>query len=84
MPTDLPTDWHSHQESRLQRRTRRQGACDIKAATVKGHVRGYINEGHDVETDEEFKNAVLSHGGINGVGVALVDTVKCDISVEGK
>ncbi|XP_068721563.1 uncharacterized protein [Montipora capricornis] len=61
-----------------------KGACDRKAATVKGHVRRYINEGHDVETAEEFKNAVLSHCGINGVRVALVDTVKCGISVEGK
>lgn len=61
-----------------------KGACDRKAATVKGHVRRYINEGHDVETGEDFKNAVLSHGGLNGVRVALVDSVKSDISVQGK
>ncbi|KXJ23561.1 hypothetical protein AC249_AIPGENE12379 [Exaiptasia diaphana] len=61
-----------------------KGACDRKAATVKGHVRRFINEGHNVDTAEDFKNAVLSHGGINGVRVALVDYIKCDISVEGK
>lgn len=61
-----------------------KGACDRKAATVKGHIRRYINEGHDVETPEQFREAVLSHGGISGVRVALVDAVKCRISVEGK
>ena len=61
-----------------------KGACDRKAATVKGHVRRYINEGHDVATTEGFKNAILSHGGIHGVRVALVDDADCEISVVGK
>ncbi|CAB4013395.1 Hypothetical predicted protein, partial [Paramuricea clavata] len=37
-----------------------KGACDRKAATVKGHVRRYINEGHDVATTEGFKDAIIS------------------------
>ena len=61
-----------------------KGACDRKAATVKGHVRRYINEGHDVATTEGFKDAILSHGGIHGVRVALVDDTDCGISVEGE
>ena len=61
-----------------------KGACDRKAATVKGHVRRYINEGHDVATTEGFKDAILSHGGIHGVRVALVGDADCGISVEGK
>ena len=27
-----------------------KGSCDRKAATVKAHVRRYINEGHDVSS----------------------------------
>ncbi|CAB3995040.1 Hypothetical predicted protein [Paramuricea clavata] len=61
-----------------------KGTCDRKAATVKGHVRRYINEGHDVATTEGFKDAILSHGGIHGVRVALVDNADCEISVVGK
>ena len=47
-------------------------ACDRKAATVKAHVRRYVNEGHNVVPVREFHDAMLSHGGINGVRVALV------------
>lgn len=49
-----------------------KGACDRKAATVKAHVRRYVNEGHNVVTAREFHDAMLSHRGINGVRVALV------------
>ncbi|XP_068737986.1 uncharacterized protein [Montipora capricornis] len=49
-----------------------KGPCDRKAATIKTHVRQYINEGHDVLTAHDFKEAMLSHGGINGVRVTLV------------
>ena len=37
----------------------RKGACDRKAATIKAHVRRYVNEGHDVETASQFKEAML-------------------------
>jgi hypothetical protein len=47
--------------------------CDRKAATIKAHVRRYINEGPDVTTAREFKEAILSYGGVPGVRVALVD-----------
>ena len=49
-----------------------KGLCDRKAATIKAHVRRYINEGHDVLTAPDLNEAMLSHGGINGVRVALV------------
>ena len=49
--------------------------CDRKAVTTKGHVRRYVNEGNDVLTPANFKDAILSHGGVSGVRVALVDTV---------
>ena len=41
-----------------------KGACDRKAATVKAHVRRYVNEGHNVVTVREFHDAMLSHRGI--------------------
>ena len=50
-----------------------KGACDRKAATIKVHVRRYVNEGHDVQNTQEFKRAILSNGGVNGVRVAVVD-----------
>ena len=50
-----------------------KGPCDRKAATIKAHVRRYINEGNDVATPKQFKEAMVSYGGINGVRVALVN-----------
>ena len=61
-----------------------KGACDRKAATVKGHVRRFINEGHDVLTAEDFKEAILSFGGLDGVRVALMDQITTKVSVKGK
>ena len=40
-----------------------KGACDQKAATIKAHVRRYVNEGHDVETASQFKEVMLTSGG---------------------
>lgn len=50
-----------------------KGAADRLAATAKSHMRLYINEGHDVTTTQQMKDALLSHGGIAGVRVAAVD-----------
>ena len=44
----------------------------------------YINEGHDVETAEDFKRTILSHRGLSGVRVALVDNPHYRHSVQGK
>ena len=51
-----------------------KGGCDRKAATVKAHVRRYVNEGYNVVTAQEFHDTMLSHRGINSVQVALVTT----------
>jgi hypothetical protein len=50
-----------------------KGACDRKAASIKAHVRRYINEGHDVQNAQDLRDAIISEGGLNGVRVALVD-----------
>ena len=55
-----------------------KGPCDRKAATIKAHVRRFINEEHDVLTTLDFKEAMLSNGGIEGTRIVVVDasTVK--------
>ena len=53
-----------------------KGPCDRKAATVKAHVRRFVNEGNDVLTAENLRDAVLSNGGVRGVRVTLVDGSK--------
>ena len=50
-----------------------KGPCDRKAATIKAHVRRYINEGHDVTTAAHLRDAILSSGGVRGVRVVLID-----------
>ena len=50
-----------------------KGPCDRKAASVKAHIRRYVNEGNGVTNAEEFQSAVLSNGGLQGVRIALVD-----------
>ena len=45
-----------------------KGPCDRKAATIKAHVRCFIDEGHGVLTTED-----LSNGGVRGVRVAVIN-----------
>ena len=37
------------------------GAADSLAATCKCRIRIYLNEGHNIKTTEEMKEALLSH-----------------------
>ena len=53
-----------------------KGACDRKAATIKSHMRIYLNAGNDIETPEQIRDAMLSFGGVPGVNVALCETVQ--------
>ena len=48
-----------------------KGSCDRKAASVKAHIRRYVNEGNDVTNAEEFQSAVLSNGELQGVRLPL-------------
>ena len=52
-----------------------KGAADRLAATCKAHVRSFINEGHDVTNATQLRDALISHGGIEGVCVACLDAV---------
>lgn len=50
-----------------------KGPCDRFAATMKCHVRAWLNEGHDVSNAEEFQEALLSHGGVPGTRICLLE-----------
>ena len=52
-----------------------KGAADRMAATCKNHIRTYLNEGHDVTTPQEMKEALLSYGGVKGVRVAILSSI---------
>ena len=50
-----------------------KGPADRMAATIKGHITRFVNEGNNVTNAKEMEKAVLSHGGLPGICVALVD-----------
>ena len=50
-----------------------KGSCDRRAATIKNHVKAYLNSGNDVETASQMKRAIESGTGIQGVRVMLCD-----------
>ena len=52
-----------------------KGAADRLAATCKAHVRRYVNEGHDVETADQLKEAITSYGGVQGVRVSAMERI---------
>ena len=47
--------------------------CDRKTAAMKAHIKRRVNEKHDVQTAEDMKAALESHGGIKGCRAAVVD-----------
>lgn len=50
-----------------------KGSCDRKAATIKGHIKAYVNSGKDVETAIQMKKAIESSKGVQGVRVMLCE-----------
>ena len=46
--------------------------CDRRIATVKSHMRRYINEGHDIKSADDMKAAIESYGGVKGCQAAVV------------
>ena len=59
-----------------------KGAADRLAATSKCHIRIYLNEGHEVTTAEEMREALLSHRGVEGVRVALLPSIKQTVELQ--
>ena len=48
-----------------------KGSCDRKAATIKNHMKIYLNSGHDIKTAEQMVLAMESSGGVPSVRVTL-------------
>ena len=47
--------------------------CTRSSKSIKAHVRRFVNEGHDVLTADDFRDAILSNNGVRGVRVAVVN-----------
>jgi len=45
------------------------------AATIKGHISRYVNEGNNVTNAREMEEAVLSHGGLPGIRVVTLERI---------
>jgi hypothetical protein len=48
-----------------------KGPCDRKAASIKNHMRAYLNSGHDISNAQEMETAMKSNGGARGIGTVL-------------
>ena len=48
-----------------------KGPCDCKAASIKNHMRSYLNSGHDISNAQDMKSAIESNGGVYGVSAIL-------------
>jgi len=46
--------------------------CDRRIATLKSHMRRYINEGHDIKSASDMKVVIDSYGGVKGCQAAAV------------
>lgn len=53
--------------------------CDRKIATMKAHIKRWVNEKHDVLTASDMKTALESHNGVKGCRAAVV---KVDVTAE--
>lgn len=68
VPTEIFNDFSDPQGGK--------GTADRLAATCKSYVRIFINEGNDVTTAHQLKDALLSHGGIDGLRVVSMETIE--------
>ena len=50
-----------------------KGVCDRKAATIKSHMRVFLNSGNDIETPEQMFKAMVSFGGVPSLNVTLCE-----------
>ena len=56
--------------------------CDRRIASMKTHIRHWVNEGHDVTTAGEMKILLESHGGVRGCRFAVVEINKENLNAE--
>ncbi len=63
-----------------------KGACDRKAATIKNHMKKYLNSGYDIDNAQQMESAMESFEGIPGLGVTLCgvqDSLDLPVKWEG-
>ena len=58
--------------------------CERRIASMKTHIRCWVNEGHDVTTAEEMKTALESHGGVKRCRFAVVEIDKANLNAQVK
>ena len=58
--------------------------CDCRIASMKTHIRRWVNESHDITSTREMKVALESHGEVQGCCFAVVeiDEIKLDARVD--
>ena len=56
--------------------------CDRRIASMKTHIRCWVNEGHDATTAREMKVALDSHGGVRGCRFAVVEIDKTQLNAQ--
>jgi len=61
-----------------------KGPCDRKAATIKNHIKIYLNEGHDVETADQMVTAIESGFQLPGVRVTSCGEQTKEMSFDPK
>ena len=48
-----------------------KGACDRKAATIKSHMKIFLNSGSNNDSAEEIKSVILSSVGVLFINVSV-------------
>ncbi len=52
-----------------------KGPCDHTAASIKNHMRAYVNSGHDISDVQDMETAIKSNGGVRGSATVLCDVL---------
>ena len=58
--------------------------CDRRIASMKTHIRRWVNEGHGVTTALEMKVSLESHGGVRSCRFAVVEIDKTQLNAQVK
>ncbi len=72
-PRYCQKNWYDCCSLRLLRPQSGKDICDRKIAPMKGHIRRFVNENHDVVSAEDMEVALESHGGLKGCRAAVVE-----------
>ena len=73
----IPTDWYDFSDPQSGK-----DICDRRIATMKNHMRRYLNEGNDINSACDMNKALDSYCGVKGcrVSVASTDTSEQELT----